>query len=218
MKKKIFGIIICILLITTVVPSVGSLKDSKINLTVQNSQNTSTLERPTSQHISFIFGKITTLQLMGNYISFQAVKIIVITFFPFSFSLYSSGEYFEIYKEHKGLISVQYIFALTKAYIPNIACVEDNTQNRLVIATADANVKWRNIEVTTDNPVVVWRVFSGDGTPIDGWKSTGSAITDVIAGDYILFQFNETTPPTDVKVTFFYIPTNILAGVWTINV
>jgi hypothetical protein len=155
---------------------------------------------------------------MGNYISFQAVNIIVITFSHFSFHSYSSGEYFEIYKEHKGLIGVQFIFALTNAYIPNIACVEQHTLNRLQIATADVNVKWKNIEVTTDNQIVAWRVFSGDGTPIDVWNSTENANIDIFAGDYIFFQFNETTPPTDVKVTFYYIPTNSLTGIWTINV
>ena len=213
MKKKalVIGVSICAVVLL-VLGSLSSVAG------IQNPTNKSNLENPIFHYTAFNFGKTTNLQIMGNYISFQAVNIIFITFFPISIKSYSSGEYFEIYKEHKGLIGVQFIFALTNAYIPNIACAEQHYLNRLQIATADANVKWKNIEITTDNQIVTWRVFSYMDVPVDSWNSTANATTDIFAGDYILFQFNETTPPTDVKVTFYYIPTNSLTGIWTINV
>jgi len=208
MKKKLLVFAVSILAVVLLV--LGSL--SNVGVGYQIVQN------PISKYTTFMFGKTTSLQVMGNYISFQAVNIIVITIFPFSFHSYSSGEYFEIYKEHRGLIALEFIFALTNAFIPNIACVCDNNLNRLVIACADANVKWKNMAITTDTPLATWRVFSADGTPLDGWNSTMNADIDIIAGDYLLFQFNKTTPPTDVKITFYYIPTDKLTGIWTLNV
>lgn len=47
---------------------------------------------------AFIFGKITNLSTQGDYITFEAVKTRVITFSPFSFNTYISGENFIIPK------------------------------------------------------------------------------------------------------------------------
>jgi hypothetical protein len=149
------------------------------NSTVQNTLNKSTLLNPTSNYTTFIFGKITSTEIKGIYVSFQAVNTIVITFSPFSFSHYTSGKYFEIFKEHKGFIGIQFICALTNAYLPMMACFSDNTQNWLVIASADGYIKWKNIEITTDNPLIAWQVCDGGGTPLDDWNSTANITTDV---------------------------------------
>jgi hypothetical protein len=222
MNKKIFGMFICILLIATAVPAVDSLNYSKIISTEQNKPNNSTLQRLTYKDTALIFGRITNLRTEDEYITFQAVNIKVITFVPFSFNPIKSGEYFEILKEHIGFIGVSFILALTKAYTPdtpNIACITDSTFNRITVATADANIKWRDIAITTDNQAVSWRVYTGSGIAIDAWNHTnGAGLAEMIAGDYIQLQFNVTTPPTNVRVTFRYIPTNALLGTWTVNV
>ena len=101
---------------------------------------------------------------------------------------------------------------------PAVACTTDSTLNRITIASADLNVKWRDIVVTMDNSDVAWRVYSGSDMPVDGWKSTAAATADVSAGDYLSLQFNETTNPTNVRVTLRYIPSNSLLGTWTVNV
>jgi len=66
---------------------------------------------------AFIFGKITNLSSQGEYIQFEAVKTRVITFSPFSFNTYMSGEVFVISKEYQGFTGVRFIFALCKILI-----------------------------------------------------------------------------------------------------
>jgi nitrous oxidase accessory protein len=67
---------------------------------------------PTEFVRAFIFGKITNLSTQGDYITFEAVKTRVITFSPFSFNTYLSGEQFIISKEYRGLVGGRYIFSL----------------------------------------------------------------------------------------------------------
>jgi flagellin-like protein len=107
----------------------------------------------------------------------------------------------------------------TKNQTPNVACTTDSTSNRIQIATADANIKWKDIVVTVDNTSVNWQVFTASASSIDAAMSTSGATADVTAGDYILLDF--TAHPGmigNVKVTLKYTPTNSLLGSWTINV
>jgi len=107
----------------------------------------------------------------------------------------------------------------TKNQTPNIACTTDSTLNKVQVATADANIKWKDIVVNSDNVGVTWGVFTASNTVIDSWNHTSAATLDVTAGDYVLLKFNNTaTPPTNVRITLRYIPTNSLLGTWTINV
>ena len=39
----------------------------------------------------------------------------------------------------------------TKTQTPNVACTTDSTTNKITVATADANIKWKDIIVTMDN-------------------------------------------------------------------
>lgn len=66
---------------------------------------------------AFIFGKITNRSYQGEYITFEAVKTRVITFSPFNFITYVSGEKFIISKKYQGFIGAQFIFALAKVFI-----------------------------------------------------------------------------------------------------
>ena len=96
---------------------------------------------------------------------------------------------------------------------PNVACTTDSTTNRIQVATADANIKWSDIVITTD-PGATWQVFSSNGYPLAQTGNTAAITADVAAGDYILIS--GTTG--NVRVTLKYTPTNSLLGSWTINV
>jgi len=66
---------------------------------------------------TLIFGRITNLNTEGDIITFEAVNIRCITFFPFSFNHYSSGETITISKDYMGLVGTRFIFALCSASI-----------------------------------------------------------------------------------------------------
>jgi hypothetical protein len=205
MKNKILGMFVCMLLIATAVPAVESLKI----LTVQKTPNNSTPNK------ALIFGEITNLQTYSETIVFQAVNIKVITFFPFSFIPYTSGEYFEILQEHKGLIGVHFILALTTLHIPEIVCIADSFTNRLIIIMADANTRWKDVAITLDKPGATYQVFNTNGTSIAPVNNTASAgVARVIAGEYIQLS----TYSGNVTTTLSYIPTSRYLGTWTINV
>jgi hypothetical protein len=96
---------------------------------------------------------------------------------------------------------------------PNIACTTDSTTNRIQVATADANMKWRDIVITTDSGGT-WQVFNANGNALAPIGNTTAIHTDVIAGDYILIL----DATGNVRVTLKYTPTNSLLGTWTVNV
>jgi uncharacterized protein YceK len=101
---------------------------------------------------------------------------------------------------------------------PSLVITVDSDANKLFVTGTDMNVKWSDIVITTDNSEVAWRVHSGGGLPLDGWKSTVTSTADVTAGDYIQLQFNITTNPTGVRVSLRYVPTNSLLGMWSVDV
>ena len=101
-------------------------------------------------------------------------------------------------------------------YTPNIAyCPTDSTSNRITIRSADANIRWDDITITT-NPVNNWALWTGGGITNEGVNTyPNNAAVTVIAGDY-LFLYG--TSVGNVRVTLRYEPTNSLLGTWTINV
>jgi nitrous oxidase accessory protein NosD len=78
------------------------------------------LKEPEFQR-AFIFGKITNHSSQGDYDTFECLKTRVITFFPFSFNTYMSGEKFIISSDYIGSIIITYryirIIALCKMLI-----------------------------------------------------------------------------------------------------
>jgi parallel beta-helix repeat protein len=76
-----------------------------------------TVEKMPEFQKAFVFGKITNQSTQGEYIQFEAVKTRIITFSPFSFITYTSGEKFSISKNYQGFIGVRYIFAWCKILI-----------------------------------------------------------------------------------------------------
>ena len=106
----------------------------------------------------------------------------------------------------------------TKTQTPNVACTTDSTTNRIQVATADANINWKDVVITTDPTTSVnWWVCWGNGTAMAAVRTMPTLTTliyQVTAGDFI----NVSGITGNVKVTLRYIPTNSLLGSWTINV
>lgn len=101
----------------------------------------------------------------------------------------------------------------TKNQTPNVACTTDSTANKVTVATADANIKWADITITTNptHAVDIW--YSGGIT--NDTATAMSATETVTAGDYILING---VNAGNVQVTLRYEPTNSLLGTWTVNV
>jgi len=98
---------------------------------------------------------------------------------------------------------------------PNVACTTDATANKITVATADANIKWKDIVITLDKAGATYQIYYANGTPIAPVNTTaGAGVAQVTAGDYILLS----TYIGNVKTTLKYTPTNSLLGSWTVNV
>jgi len=69
------------------------------------------VEEPKIQK-ALIVGKITNISTQGEYITFNAVRIRVIGFFPFNYTTFFSGEKIMIMKEYQGFLGARVIFSL----------------------------------------------------------------------------------------------------------
>ncbi len=106
----------------------------------------------------------------------------------------------------------------TKNQTPNVACTTDSTQDKITIATADANIRWKDIVISTDSGFA-WNVTEADGTQLAGDATELLALGDTVyvtAGDYI--DLNHLGTTGNCRVTLKYTPTNSLLGTWTVNV
>jgi len=104
----------------------------------------------------------------------------------------------------------------TKNQTPNVACTTDSTTNRITVATADANIKWKDVVVTLDTGFT-FSVLYANGTAFATNAATLLALPDTItisAGDSILLA----TGTGNCRATLKYTPTNSLLGTWTVNV
>ena len=66
---------------------------------------------------TFIIGKITNLNTEGYIITFEAVNIRCIQFFPFGLIPYTSGEPIIISEDYMGVLTPKFIFAVCSANI-----------------------------------------------------------------------------------------------------
>jgi flagellin-like protein len=105
----------------------------------------------------------------------------------------------------------------TKTQTPNVACTTDSTANQITVATADANIRWSDVVITTAAGFT-WQVYhAGNAVAIanNATQLLGLLPTQqVIAGDYILLAGG----PGNCQTTLRYTPTNSLLGTWTVNV
>jgi hypothetical protein len=97
---------------------------------------------------------------------------------------------------------------------PDIQCSTDAATNRVIIESIDPNVRWSDIEVTTNNVNATWQIqdINQKGLARIGFTSTITVYMS--AGDSILV-LNTTG---DVMVTLTFKPTNAVLGHWTVNV
>lgn len=109
----------------------------------------------------------------------------------------------------------------TKNQTPNVACTTDSTTNKITVATSDANIKWKDVVITT-NSNVSWTVYYGGGVTAGAVVNITDATalpitTDITAGDYVLLAWGGVWSGA-TTVTLRYVPTNSLLGTWTVNV
>jgi flagellin-like protein len=108
----------------------------------------------------------------------------------------------------------------TKTQTPNVACTTDSTTNKIQVATADANIKWKDVVISQDKNAT-WTVYYSGGVLPGTANSTsapaGLLAADITAGDYVLLSYPGTVAG-NVKITLRYVPTNSLLGSWTVNV
>lgn len=96
---------------------------------------------------------------------------------------------------------------------PKITCATNSTTNRLIITSIDENVKWSDIEITT-NPVASWQVQDANKIQLAKINITSTIVKYATMGDNILVL--ETVG--DVAVNLTFKPTNDLLGSWIVNV
>jgi hypothetical protein len=98
---------------------------------------------------------------------------------------------------------------------PNIACTTDSILNKITILTADVDIRWDDITITT-NPINTWRIYyNGGSTALSDNSYPNNAAVVVTASDYI-FLYGASVG--NVLVTLRYEPTNSLLGSWTVNI
>lgn len=97
---------------------------------------------------------------------------------------------------------------------PDIECSSDSTTNRIIIESVDANVKWSDIEITTDDSNATWQVQDSNKHGIAKIGITATITRYISVGDAIFLL--QTTGA--VTVTLKYSPTNTVLGNWTVNV
>jgi flagellin-like protein len=88
----------------------------------------------------------------------------------------------------------------TKNATPSIAITVDSANHKLVVASADLNLKWSDIVITPASPATA--------------ALTNSTMY-ITAGDSITITQHAATSP--VSVSLMYKPTNSLLGTWYIN-
>jgi hypothetical protein len=92
-----------------------------INTTYQNQNSPATFLTPGPEETipfktTIMFGRITDLNTVGNFITFNAVNLRSIRFSPFSFNFYKSNERFVVSKQYHGLISPKLVLTMCEAY------------------------------------------------------------------------------------------------------
>ena len=104
----------------------------------------------------------------------------------------------------------------TKNQTPNVACTTDSTTDRVTIATADSNIKWNDVVISTDSGFT-WTAHYANSTTFATDSATLLGCSDttyVNAGDYVVLAAGT----GNCRITLKYVPTNSLLGTWTVNV
>jgi hypothetical protein len=97
---------------------------------------------------------------------------------------------------------------------PDIECTADSTTNRVTIESIDANVKWSDIEITTNPDTAHWQVQDTSQKGLAKIGITATITLYITVGDSIILL----DTIGEVTVTLKYVPTNEILGNWTVNV
>ena len=97
---------------------------------------------------------------------------------------------------------------------PDIACSSDSATNRIIIESIDANVKWSDIEITTNNANATWQVQDSTNKGLARIGITSTISVYVSPGDSIFVL----QPTGEVTLSLMFKPTNDILGHWTVNV
>jgi len=125
---------------------------------------------------TFIFGRITNLTTIGDYITFDAVNTRIMTLFPFTFNRYKSGELITISKDYLGLLGAKFIFAFCglmyhyPTYSMNIYS-RDDAANEIIWLVSGMDGKAIGI-----NDMETW-LISEDGQPQPDAEITFNEVT-----------------------------------------
>lgn len=207
-----------------------NIGDYTYNVTVTDesgaSENYSGVITVVRMQKAILFGRFMWVTSDSDYTTIEAVNLRMIPFNPFEYRHFIDGEQITFSNQYLGIIIgnqvYQILFGIFDVSVgsappqtPNIACTTDSTLNRITVATADFDIKWRDIAITLDQPGASYQVFSANGTAIAPVNTTALAgAAEVLAGDYIQLS----TYSGNVRTTLRYIPTNSLLGTWTVNV
>ena len=172
---------------------------------------------------AFLFGSYANNISHEESLTFSAVNLRMIFFLPPAFHHFIAWERVTVLKPFLGiqmkdfLIGVFSIVSVSvSSKIPNIACTTDSTLNRLIVAYADANIKWSDIDIRNDTGSIDfhWALYTDGGVTNSSTNiiPLGKYVT---AGDYLQLWWSSTG---NVRISFRYIPKNVLLGAWTINV
>jgi PKD repeat protein len=197
----------------TVIDNAGATANKSGSITIQEEE----LKK------AFLFGKFTNMIAGGDYIAMNAVNMRMISFKPFEFRHFIAGEQITVLNQFFGVWTERFLIGLFNVasiseppHTPNIACTTDSTLNRLIVACADSNIKWSDIDITNDTGSLDfhWALYTDGGVTNSSTNiiPLGKYVT---AGDYLQFWWSLTG---NVRITFRYIPTNELLGTWTLNV
>jgi zinc-ribbon domain len=97
---------------------------------------------------------------------------------------------------------------------PDIQCSSDAASNRIIIESIGPNVRWSDIEISTNNVNATWQVQDTNQKGLARIGFTSTITVYMSDGDSILVM----TATGDVMVTLTFKPTNAVLGHWTVNV
>ena len=140
-------------------PQVGA--DTYYNITVIKEGHTGDTDTilvkdvPDEFVSTFIFGRLDDLTTAGEIITLEALNIRAITFFPFTFNHYVSGELITISKDYFGLVGARFIFAFCglsyeSSKISMNMFASDNSTNTIIWLVSDVEgnpVETKDVEM-----------------------------------------------------------------------
>ncbi len=151
---------------------------------------------------ALLIGRITKLNTDGDVFTFDSVMVRYITFSPFSFNSYYSGETIAISQDYIGLVGARFIFALCSASF-------GMSPPTILFSQADQSATNTLTVISADPADMVWSDFD---LQVDGIASDHGMSGTVTAGDII--DITAIAGTGAYTISLRHIPTNTLIGSW----